>query len=495
MSSDDSYEDDIFASGHGEAVLASLQGGVCPPGLAAGMGVQPQVAAPSSTLTWSAYVPFSDLLCTGTASRGEASVENQVGYIDMESLPEAVDIESFCESAGFDAQAIASTPPGQRDSIVVATKRSATSTPEVEARSAGRGRPRTAGGSSGTAGARAPASGAKTGIPTNTRASASASKTVIPSSTRVVSTTMKTGIPSSSRAPAGSAKTGNPSHQLRQEGDSSSQQRQPCGTIPSQPHAVADDVDDDVELSSCGTQEESGDCQLGRDTWSVEQILVLVQTKREYDDEQEWRTGKIKGKFKNNPTRWADVSERLAEKGVLRTLGSCQRKFENVMTAFRKVHDFQLRSGEEEWFELCTTERRERKVGYSIKREVYDLMERLYGEDANISPVNLTDGGVPFTVSEGGEGSNESSTTNEAHDSWSRRRKTAKERTIAEATAAVRDNTSAMTDAFQESTAAQKESDATLVAVMDRMTDRMEANGNALCGALSKIADAFTRTP
>ncbi|GBG88421.1 hypothetical protein CBR_g47120 [Chara braunii] len=168
--------------------------------------------------------------------------------------------------------------------------------------------------------------------------------------------------------------------------------------------------------------------------WNVEEQLLLVRCKIDYDLEESHGRSSVK-RFKSKDTVWSKVTALMAERGVVKEQYACSQKWDTLMSHMRRVRDHHRKSGAEDYFTMTTKVRKMKKLDFCMQRPVYDLM----------SPTRKI-------------------------------------------------RLKATASAFSSVREAQKENTTMIVGVMDMMNSTIEANGTALFGAVALIAQAFMTT-
>ncbi|GBG86422.1 hypothetical protein CBR_g41419 [Chara braunii] len=135
----------------------------------------------------------------------------------------------------------------------------------------------------------------------------------------------------------------------------------------------------------------------GRNFWSVGDTVTLVRAKRD-QDLYFAGMGHNFGCMKTREWRWEDVRQRLVKLGVQRKAVACDKKWDNLMQQFKKVHKYQNLSGGKDYFKLASSARRSEGFSFVMDRSVFDEMEAMTKGDHTIHPKNFADTGAPGGV-------------------------------------------------------------------------------------------------
>ncbi|GBG90709.1 hypothetical protein CBR_g51218 [Chara braunii] len=199
---------------------------------------------------------------------------------------------------------------------------------------------------------------------------------------------------------------------------------QGCGDVDGEDGCKSDDLPDIRPLGRRATRGGSGakkgpamkprrtknmddDGEGGRNFWSVGDTAALVRAKRD-QDLYIAGMGTSFTRMKTAAWKWEDVRVRLQAMGVTRDAVDCEKKWDNLMQQFMKVHKFQNLSGGKDYFRLASRERRSKGFSFVMDRSVYDEMEAMTKGDRTIHPANLADtgaaGGVQMPAGARGDG-------------------------------------------------------------------------------------------
>ncbi|CAM6088520.1 unnamed protein product [Calypogeia fissa] len=135
--------------------------------------------------------------------------------------------------------------------------------------------------------------------------------------------------------------------------------------------------------------------------WKTSDLLVLIAAKR---FEAERATfGKLRDKLRLAEHRWKEVEEFCGREGVHRKAGQCKKRWEKLMTDFKKVYDYQkqISSGQLGYFEQNSDERKKRKLPLSFLHEWYEAMvvwvpnHRTTNLDPDHIMDNIGEGNIP----------------------------------------------------------------------------------------------------
>ncbi|GBG84985.1 hypothetical protein CBR_g39449 [Chara braunii] len=84
--------------------------------------------------------------------------------------------------------------------------------------------------------------------------------------------------------------------------------------------------------------------------------------------------------------------------GITREGIDCEKKWDNLMQQFKKVHKFRNLSGGKDYFKLASKARQSEGFNFVIDRSVYDETEAMMKGDHTIHPKNLADMGAAGVV-------------------------------------------------------------------------------------------------
>ncbi|GBG85416.1 hypothetical protein CBR_g40058 [Chara braunii] len=136
-----------------------------------------------------------------------------------------------------------------------------------------------------------------------------------------------------------------------------------------------------------------GDAEEKRNFWSVEHIIALIRAKRDQDAHMQG-VGHAYARMKPRECKRQDVAQRLGNMGVDRDAEKCEKKWDNLMQQFKKVHHFQSPSGGADFFQLSAKERASRGFNFTMDRIVYNEIEGSTGMNHTIHPNNMKDTGA-----------------------------------------------------------------------------------------------------
>jgi hypothetical protein len=109
--------------------------------------------------------------------------------------------------------------------------------------------------------------------------------------------------------------------------------------------------------------------------WKSSDLLVLIAAKKaEFDRLSSYKT---RDKSKSAGLRWKEVEGFCRRNGVNRKAGQCRKRWEKLMTDFKKVYDYQKKipEGQAGYFEMTSDEWKMRKLPLNFLQEWYKAME------------------------------------------------------------------------------------------------------------------------
>ena len=108
--------------------------------------------------------------------------------------------------------------------------------------------------------------------------------------------------------------------------------------------------------------------------WKTSDLLVLIAAKRFEAERSSF--GKSRDKLRLAEHRWKEVEAFCGREGVHRKAGQCKKRWEKLMTDFKKVYDYQkqISRGQLGYFEQSSDERKKRKLPLSFLHEWYESM-------------------------------------------------------------------------------------------------------------------------
>ncbi|GBG62932.1 hypothetical protein CBR_g34303 [Chara braunii] len=139
--------------------------------------------------------------------------------------------------------------------------------------------------------------------------------------------------------------------------------------------------------------EGEGDEEGGRNFWSVDHMVALIRAKRDLDAQLQ-AAGHAFAWMRSREWKWLDVRERLLKVGVDRPTDKCGKKWDNLMQQFKKIHTFMGISGKEDFLQLTSQQRAEKRFSFNMDRAVYEEIKGAKERSHTISPSNVADTGA-----------------------------------------------------------------------------------------------------
>lgn len=109
--------------------------------------------------------------------------------------------------------------------------------------------------------------------------------------------------------------------------------------------------------------------------WSKHETLVMIEAKRKHELDLQQSATKGRG-FAADVNKWDLVSASCRAVGIDRDSKMCRKRWFNLFTEFKKIRDWR-RSKAENFWDMSSDERRERKLPTLFDHEVYVAVEAL----------------------------------------------------------------------------------------------------------------------
>jgi len=107
--------------------------------------------------------------------------------------------------------------------------------------------------------------------------------------------------------------------------------------------------------------------------WTLTEMLVLVREK--WAVENELQLSPSKSQFTGVSDKWSIISNRCAASHVQRTAGQCRKKWELLISDYKKIKEWERQCGVESYWSLSHSAKREHKLPFYLERELFDVMD------------------------------------------------------------------------------------------------------------------------
>ena len=126
--------------------------------------------------------------------------------------------------------------------------------------------------------------------------------------------------------------------------------------------------------------------------WTLERELKLVDVKTAEFNKV---TTSMKYRLKSIVVKWEYCATELEKIGVTSVKGdTLKRKWTNMVSDFKKINDWQKRSGACNWWDMSSDEKKEaemRMVKIQFEQELFDKMNALLGKRYSVNPPIILD--------------------------------------------------------------------------------------------------------
>jgi hypothetical protein len=140
--------------------------------------------------------------------------------------------------------------------------------------------------------------------------------------------------------------------------------------------------------------------------WTAVEVRELISIKRA--EREHTLEATARGRFRSGQTMWQDVEDAMRRLGFSREWKSCKKKWEVIMTDFRKVYDYDknLGSGIVSYYMLNEQERLTKRLPKCFPKDSFDALVSWVPSIRAVDPtgINIMDSGVPPVESENVEG-------------------------------------------------------------------------------------------
>eukprot|EP01018_Ginkgo_biloba_P013630 Gb_04564 [translate_table: standard] len=135
---------------------------------------------------------------------------------------------------------------------------------------------------------------------------------------------------------------------------------------------------------------EKGEKRKRARNWEVEEIVLLVQAKR--NEWEKYESSNTRDRFESSSDKWKKIVEYLQAQGVQeRDITQARMKWENIISDFKAIKDWNRRSGNAPFFTLTREERKNHNLPLQFDSNVYDLVDSFQGRRPSIVPQSITD--------------------------------------------------------------------------------------------------------
>ncbi|KAL3691517.1 hypothetical protein R1sor_005168 [Riccia sorocarpa] len=121
-----------------------------------------------------------------------------------------------------------------------------------------------------------------------------------------------------------------------------------------------------------------------RQNWETWQTEWLCEFKKIENEEMNGLVGREN--LQPSEERWSKVQERLAEKGIHRSISQIQRKWEGTLAKYKKIRDWGFRSGVAPYSELTQEQRKEADLDPNYPESVFMSIHSCYKDRPVMNP-------------------------------------------------------------------------------------------------------------
>eukprot|EP01018_Ginkgo_biloba_P024369 Gb_35051 [translate_table: standard] len=118
--------------------------------------------------------------------------------------------------------------------------------------------------------------------------------------------------------------------------------------------------------------------------WTLTEMLVLVREK--WAVENELQHSPSKSQYTGASDKWSSISNRCTASNVLRTAGQCRKKWELLISDYKKIKDWERHCGIDSYWSLNHNSKREHKLPFYLERELFDAMDAHLGKTPSTCP-------------------------------------------------------------------------------------------------------------
>ncbi|GBG70699.1 hypothetical protein CBR_g7998 [Chara braunii] len=112
-----------------------------------------------------------------------------------------------------------------------------------------------------------------------------------------------------------------------------------------------------------------------RERWSSEETFALIACKRK--QMELFGDGGPGGRINAKERKWHDIQKRMAELGVQRTAVECTRRWDNLLSWYKRIVDNDRREDVKSFWEMTPRQRRDHGLKFAMERSVFDLIDSL----------------------------------------------------------------------------------------------------------------------
>ncbi|KAL3680565.1 hypothetical protein R1sor_023521 [Riccia sorocarpa] len=155
------------------------------------------------------------------------------------------------------------------------------------------------------------------------------------------------------------------------------------GRQPSQ--VESNDADPGLEAEDSGSNPNA----LGRIRWESWEVRHLLEAKRaEYE---EMNGSGARDLIVNATVKWLKIREKLLAQGVRTTVKRCKAKWDVLIREYRKIKDFEKKTGNPSYQSLSVDERREENVPAIFENEWIEILDGFMLSRSSIVPPFVAD--------------------------------------------------------------------------------------------------------
>lgn len=127
----------------------------------------------------------------------------------------------------------------------------------------------------------------------------------------------------------------------------------------------------------------------GRVRWTVAETLTLINAKQ--DEKNFPSLGGFMKQTKSAIEKWRNTSAQCHSNGLSRTATQCRDRWDHIQPDYKKIRHYErsVISEQESYWNMMTKERIDKKLPANFTREIYDAMERHFGQNRTVHPGDM----------------------------------------------------------------------------------------------------------
>ncbi|GLJ44440.1 hypothetical protein SUGI_0932180 [Cryptomeria japonica] len=159
-------------------------------------------------------------------------------------------------------------------------------------------------------------------------------------------------------------------------------------SIPHNHEVTTAEVHDAIPLSELQTTVQKKQPK-GRVRWTIEETLTLINAK-EVEKNLPSPGGFMK-QTKSAIEKWRNTSVQCYSNGLNRTATQCRDRWDHIQPDYKKIRHYErsILSEQESYWNMTTKERIDKKLPANFTREIFDAMEKHFGQNRTVHPGDM----------------------------------------------------------------------------------------------------------